>query len=95
VTVFHILDPYELEFPFTGTWRFRGLEGEADVITQPERVRDLYLRDFQRFLDTVRSGCERSRVDYVLVSTARPLDVVISEYLIRRMRTAKEGSTGA
>ena len=28
VIVLHTLDPYELEFPFDGTWRFEGLEGE-------------------------------------------------------------------
>ena len=33
VVVFHTLDPYELEFPFKGTWRFEGLEEELPLTT--------------------------------------------------------------
>ena len=43
VIVLHTLDPYELEFPFDGTWRFEGLEGEEPLTTQPQRIRDDYL----------------------------------------------------
>ncbi len=87
VTVFHVLDPAELEFPFKGTWRFRGLENERPITTQPDRVRDLYLENVRRFLESVRSGCERSAVEYLQVVTSRPVEVVVSEFLIHRMRS--------
>jgi uncharacterized protein (DUF58 family) len=90
VIVFHLMDPYELNFPFVGTWRFHGLEGEPEFTTQPERIRDIYMEDLQRFLAAVRSGCEKSHVDYVLVDTSRPVDVVLSEYLIRRSGSSRE-----
>ncbi len=85
--VFHLMDPHELTFPFTGTWRFEGLEGEAELTTQPDRIRDMYMEDLHAFLETVRSGCERSQVDYDLVDTSRPVNVVLSEYLNRRSAT--------
>jgi len=87
VTVFHVLDPAELEFPFKGTWRFKGLENELGITTQPERVRDLYLENVNRFIESVRSGCERSAVEYLQVVTSRPVEVVASEFLIHRMRS--------
>src|ERR1043165_6780581 len=31
VIVFHVLDPYEITFPFPGSWRFLGLEGEDEI----------------------------------------------------------------
>ena len=30
VVVLHTVDPYELEFPFKGTWKFKGLENEEE-----------------------------------------------------------------
>ena len=49
--VLHTLDPYELEFPFEGTWQFDGLEGEEPLITQPERIKEDYLANLERLPD--------------------------------------------
>lgn len=89
VTVFHTLDPYELDFPFHGMLRFEGLELEGDITTQPRRIRAAYLDELRKFMERIRSACERSHVDYVPVSTARPVDVVLSAYLLGRIRRAK------
>jgi hypothetical protein len=86
VAVFHVLDPWELTFPFGGgTWRFEGLENEGDVTTQPKRIRAAYLDELKKYLRQIKGACERSHVDYVLVNTARPIDVVLSAYLINRI----------
>jgi uncharacterized protein (DUF58 family) len=85
IVVFHVLDPSELEFPFHGTCRFVGLEGEDPIVTQPTRIREAYLNELEAFLTQVRLGCERNRVDYVLVDTSRPVEAVLTEYLISRM----------
>jgi uncharacterized protein (DUF58 family) len=87
VTVFHLLDPYELEFPFDGSCRFKGLENDGQVVTQPKRVRAAYRAELRRFLRQIRSACERSHVDYVLVDTSRPVSEVLSAYLIGRVRS--------
>lgn len=86
VTVFQLMDPYELEFPFGGTVKFKGLEMEGIISTQPKRIREAYLSEVRHFLRQIRSACERNRIDHVLVDTSRPVDVVISEYLLRRSR---------
>jgi len=86
VVVFHVMDPYELTFPFGGgTWRFEGLELEPEIITQPKRVRAAYMEELRKYLKQVKGACERSQVDYVLVDTSRPVDVVLSAYLIGRI----------
>lgn len=91
LTVFHVLDPDELEFPFTGTCRFLGLENEPEITTQPRRVRAGYLREVERFVGRLRRACQRSHVDYVQVRTSEPLDKVLSQYLHRRAATAHIG----
>jgi uncharacterized protein (DUF58 family) len=87
VTVFHMLDPYELTFPFGGTCKFKGLELDGEISTQPRRIRAAYMDELRKFLEQIKSACERSKVDYVLVDTSRPVDVVLSNYLIGRIRS--------
>jgi uncharacterized protein (DUF58 family) len=84
VVVLHTLDPHELEFPFKGTWKFNGLEGELPLTTQPEKIREDYLASLKTFLEAVRTGCLGSHVDYTLVDTSRPLDAVLSEFVFNR-----------
>jgi uncharacterized protein (DUF58 family) len=87
VAVFHVLDPYELKFPFDGSCKFIGLEEDGEVVTQPKRIRAAYLEELRKFVQQIRSACERAHVDYVLVDTSRPVDAVLSAYLIGRIRS--------
>lgn len=85
VVVMQTLDPYEIEFPFKGTWKFKGLEAEEDLVTQPERIKEDYLNNFNRFLDQLKSGCIASNVDYSVINTSTPLDQVLSEFIDQRL----------
>ncbi len=84
VVVIQPLDPYELEFPFKGTWRFEGLEGEEPLTTQTDRMRESYLADLQKYLDDLSSRCVGSHIDYTMTHTKRPLDAVLSEVILQR-----------
>ncbi|MDB4537524.1 DUF58 domain-containing protein [Akkermansiaceae bacterium] len=95
VIVMHTLDPYEIEFPFDGTWRFEGLEGEEPITTQPQRIRDEYLANFGEYLDSLREGCVAADIDYALVDTSRPLDLLLSEFFNERETTLGGGSATA
>ena len=95
VIVFHTLDPHELKFPFKGTWQFDGLEGEEELNTQPERIREDYLTNLNAYLEQLQSGCIGSRVDYTLVETSRPLDSLLSEFLETRSLNMMGPSVGA
>ena len=95
VIVFHTLDPHELKFPFKGTWQFDGLEGEEELITQPERIREDYLTNLNAYLEELQSGCIGSGVDYTLVETSRPLDSLLSEFLETRSLNMMGPSVGA
>lgn len=87
VVVFHLMDPYELEFPFTGQVEFDGLEGIAKIQTRPSEIRKSYLREVEMFRQRLREGCERNNCHYTLVNTAQPLHEVLSAYLAFRLRT--------
>lgn len=95
VAVFHTLDPYELEFPFKGTWRFEGLEEELPLTTQPERIRENYMASLNAYMEALRAGCLGSHIDYMTVDTSRPLDAVLSEFFFKRQSTLSGPSAGA
>jgi len=87
VVVFHTMDPFELEFPFTGMVEFDGLEGIPKIMTRPREIRRTYLREVEAFRRRIKEGCERNNVHYVLVNTAQALHEVLSGYLAFRLRT--------
>ena len=84
VVVIQTLDPYELEFPFKGTWRFEGLEGEEPLTTQTDRMRESYLANFNQFLGNLNTRCVGSHIDYTVANTKNPLDAVLSEVVLKR-----------
>ena len=84
VVVIQTLDPYELEFPFKGTWRFEGLEGEEPLTTQTDRMRESYLADLGKYLAELNARCMGSHIDYTMANTTRPLDAVLSEVILKR-----------
>jgi uncharacterized protein (DUF58 family) len=88
VIVFHVMDPYELEFPFMGLVEFEGLEQVPKILTRPSEIRKSYLREVEAFRTRLRDGCERNNCHYILVNTSQSLDEVLSAYLAFRLRTA-------
>jgi uncharacterized protein (DUF58 family) len=88
VIVFHVMDPYELEFPFNGMVEFEGLEALPPILTRPLEIRRSYLRELEAFRTRLREGCERNACHYILVNTGTPLHEVLSGYLAFRLRTA-------
>jgi uncharacterized protein (DUF58 family) len=86
VTVFHVMHGDELTFPFDGNVRFDGLEEVEEIRTRPRLIRQAYLNEVQAFLTELRKGCETYRCDYVCVDTTKPLAVILSEYLARRLQ---------
>ena len=84
VVVFHVLDPDEIDFPFTGSVRFVGLEGADTVETNPAALRRSYLDAFEAFCKRVREVCARCSSHYVLCNTGVPLATTLSEYLAFR-----------
>ena len=89
VVLFHVLDRYEIEFPLNGMWKFIGLEGEGELVTQPARVRENYLKEFESFIREIKTSCDKAEVDYVMVNTSDPIEHTISNYLLQRSALAK------
>ncbi|HET6406367.1 MAG TPA: DUF58 domain-containing protein [Chthoniobacteraceae bacterium] len=81
VIVFHVLDPFELSFPFNGNVEFVGLEQQGHVLTRPAEIRKSYLAEFGAFLDRIRLACERNDCPYVKVTTDQPWAEILTAWL--------------
>jgi uncharacterized protein (DUF58 family) len=84
VIVFHILDPAELDFPFRSTTLFKGMEGMADILTDPHALKRAYQDELGLFLGEIEKGCRMVDIDYVPLRTDQSLDVALSSYLASR-----------
>lgn len=86
VVVFHVMDDAELTFPWDRITRFKDLEGEGRVVTNPNSLRAKYLARIGAFLDGVKSACVERSISYNLVDTKEPYEVFLAAYLEKRAR---------
>ena len=88
VTLFHVLDHAELEFPFEDPTLFLSMEDERQVEANGRDMRKGYLEVFRRWLAEVRRAALEADVDYGVCRTDTPLEKVLLPFLARRERTA-------
>ncbi len=86
VIVFHVLDPQELTLDFTQRTRFRDMESGEEIVTDPWHIQSDYQKSMEQFCGYIKSNCRQKNIDYVQLSTDLPLDMALSEYLIKRKR---------
>jgi uncharacterized protein (DUF58 family) len=84
VLVFHVLDHAELTFPFDRPVRFKDLEDDSEMLTNPARVRESYLRAMNEFIATYRRELSAAGIDYQVLDTSQPLDQALLTYLATR-----------
>ena len=84
VLVLHVMDPDELEFPFTRMTMFEGMEGMQDQLADPEAVREAYLAEVREFTRTIRRDFRNSGIQYQLADCSRGFDQILREALVKR-----------
>ena len=88
VIVMQVLDPYEIDFPFSGMVEFDGLEDIPLIRTRPSEIRKSYHRAFEAFQERLRAACERHKCHFVDLRTDQSLDEALANYLAFRKSTA-------
>jgi uncharacterized protein (DUF58 family) len=88
VTLFHVLDPAELEFPFEDPTLFLSMEDGRSVEAHGRDIRKGYLEVMAAWLAQVKREAAEQDLDYALCRTDRPLDEVLLPFLARRERYA-------
>lgn len=87
VIVFHVLDRAELTFPFERIADFEDSETHEIQKAVPQRVREAYLQEIERFCDFFKKKCRTGGMDYRLLDTSEPLHIALASYLARRAKS--------
>ena len=69
ITLFHILDPAEMNMSVKGLADVTSLESKEKVTVDFRRVREAYLEQLRLYLDELRSGFQKIRAEYILTET--------------------------
>lgn len=85
VMLFHVLDDQEVNFNFSGTTKFEGMEQTGELICDPRGLREDYLAAMERYLGELRRFCAGHVVDYRTVLTSEHLDAILAHYLKHRV----------
>ena len=86
VVVFHILDPDEVDFPYSDTSTFVDLETGERITTEPWEIAARYRERFTAWQDRYRRACREQRIDYVPLDTRMPYDRALLAYLEKRAK---------
>ena len=88
VLVMQVLDPHEIEFPFSDLMEITDMESGVKTKTSGKTAREVYLKEFKAHQAAIADGCAELKIDYAVFDTRMPLDVALAEYLYRRGKSA-------
>jgi uncharacterized protein (DUF58 family) len=86
VIVFHVLDPYEVSFPFEHEVILKDMETGEEIPAVPWEVRKEYREKVAAWINRYRTILRQSGIDYVPVRTSTTFDVALFSYLEKRQR---------
>ena len=86
LVVFHVLDPAEIDFPYKEASRFQDLESGEQVPVVPDVFAKQYRQMVQEHIAALGAKCSEARIDYLQLTTSKPLDEALYHYLGNRER---------
>ncbi len=86
VVVFHVLDPDEIDFPYTDTATFVDMESGERLTTEPWEIAKRYRQRLEAWSGQYARVCREQHIDYVRLDTRTPFDRALLAYLEKRAR---------
>ncbi len=84
VLLLHVMDKQEISFNFDRLTQFRGLEGSGQLMCDPRNLRKAYLDEIKGFTSTIRQAVLKTKSEYHLMNTEKPVEVALQAYLAAR-----------
>jgi uncharacterized protein (DUF58 family) len=89
VILFHVLDPAEVDFPYTDPSAFEDIESGDQLPVVPDAFAHQYRALVKAHIDELASRATAQRMDYMLLQTSMPLDHALFQYLSIRDRLTR------
>ena len=91
VVLLQLLDRQEVEFKFDHPVRFQDLESSTSLVTEPQLIRDEYLRQIGLFQESLRQKASAMSVDLRTFMTDESMEKAASGLLLARAQLATAG----
>ncbi len=95
IAVIRILDPAEVDFPFREESLFYDVETGRELYVDPGAARDRYRERFGEHSRAMARVCHGLGADIYEVTTDRPLDGVLADFLHSRLRRGRHAARRA
>ena len=89
VMVMHVMDDEELDFQYSGTTKFEGMEDSGDLVCDPRALREGYIEAVTAFVDDLHRNCARQMIDFQTIRTSQHLDAALAYYVTHRVGMRK------
>ena len=86
VVIFHVLDRAEWELPFEGLTIFEGMEGEEELLVDPDDIRSAYQAELKAHCEMVQAACTSADIEYFRTLTDQPIEGVLLDFLRGRLK---------
>ena len=89
IQLFQILDPAERHFTFENAIQFEDQETGQLMYVDPVSAKKDYMERLELHLDLLKNACDKSGIDYTLLTTDQPLDKGLFDFLKARMHRGR------
>jgi uncharacterized protein (DUF58 family) len=86
VIIFQILDPLERSFAFGKDAVFKDIETKEELSTQPYQIQRSYREAMNEFINSIKTECRNSNIEYNLIETSSPFDKALLSYIQKRKK---------
>lgn len=86
VSVFHLLDPLEIDFDFRRPMRFIDMEGGPSIFAEPNEIADRYRRAVDNYFAALRPVILESAIDYHRIDVSEPYEQSLMRFLVGRSK---------
>lgn len=85
VSLFHLMNPQEIDFEFERPHRFVDMEDNTSVVAEPSIIADEYREAVQEFLTEIKGRAHDANAFYRLIRTTEDYEDILSEFLLDRL----------
>jgi hypothetical protein len=84
--VFHLVDPQEIRFDFSGEIEFVDMETGETIKTRPDKIHDEIVRIYQKYYQDLEIFCNNHRIEYHRIVTTDSLFKAMTAFFHKRLR---------
>ena len=90
IVILRVLDPAEVDFPFTEATTFVDTETGRDVYVDPAAARERYKANFAKHAADLDTACAALGVDLHTIVTSRPMELALYDFVQSRAHRATQ-----